>query len=380
MDGLKTCTRCVMDTTDPEIQFDENGVCNHCHRYDYVIKHAVFSGEGGRQKLQKMVDVIRREGEKKQYDCIAGVSGGVDSTYVVYLLKQLGLRPLAVHLDNGWDSEQAVSNIHNALKKLNIDLYTHVIDWEEFKDIQLSFLKSSTSDSEIPSDHALNTLMHQMAEKFRVPYMFAGCNARTESHLPRAWSQGHSDWKYISSVHHQFGSKELKTFPRMDLWTSYRYFSTHMIIYILDYIDYIKKDAIPVLEQELGWKYYGGKHYESIYTRFYQGYILPRKFGYDKRKTHFSSLICAGEITREEALEELKKPTYPLDLQEEDRLYVIKKFGLTEIEFDQIMELSHKRFEDYSSYGKLFSTPIFQSYRLMRFLLFSLCGTYMVFR
>ncbi len=363
MTHYQICTRCVMDTTDPEIEFDEKGVCNHCHYYDERLKNKVFTGEEGRRRLAKIVDDIKREGAGKDYDCVIGVSGGVDSTYVAYKVKELGLNPLAVHLDNGWDSELAVKNIEQVLKKLKIDLYTHVIDWEEFKDLQLAFLKASTPDSEIPTDHAIVSLMCQMTAKIGVKYIVMGYNTRTETHHAKAWSQGHYDWKYIKSVHQRFGRTKLVTFPRMDIWTYLRYRTTQKWINILDYLDYVKKDAMRILQEDLGWKYYGGKHYESIYTRFYQGYILPKKFGYDKRRMHLSSLICSGEMTREEALVELKKEPYPVELQEEDKTYVIKKFDITEAEFERIMNLPQKSFHDYPSYDRLFNSTIYQSVR-----------------
>lgn len=347
------CTRCVMDTSDPEIRFDANGICNHCHDYDVLSAQVNWTGKAGEQELQRIVERIKQEGKGKDYDCVIGVSGGVDSTYVAYKVKQLGLRPLAIHLDNGWDSEMAVKNIENALNKLDIELYTHVIDWEEFRDIQLSFLRASTPDSEIPSDHAIVSIVHQMTEKIGVRYNIWGYNVRTETHLPTSWSQGHWDWLYIKGIHKQFGKRKIKTFPHMTLFDLGRFGRTQERVNLLDYIDYSKKDAMKILESELGWRYYGGKHFESIYTRFYQGYILPRKFGYDKRKTHLSSLICSGEITREQALEELKQPTYDPKLQAEDKEYVTKKLGLTEAEFEAILNLPHKSFADYPSYAKL---------------------------
>jgi len=344
------CNRCVMDTTDPDIQFDSRGICNHCRQYDNAIKKFVFDGREGKEKLSLIVNEIKRSARGNEYDCVIGVSGGVDSSFVAYKVKELGLHPLAVHLDNGWDSELAVKNIELFLKKLNIDLYTHVIDWEEFKDLQLSFLYASTPDSEIPSDHAINAILHRIAHEKKIKYIIYGCNIRTESHLPKAWSQGHLDWKYIKTVHKKFGHLPLKTFPHMNLLALSWYSVTQKTFNVLNYLEYSKKDAIKILENEVGWKYYGGKHFESIYTRFYQGYILPKKFGYDKRRTHLSSLICSGEISRQEALEELKREPYPQELQNQDKEYVIKKFGLSEEEFGRIMNLPIKKFEDFSSY------------------------------
>jgi N-acetyl sugar amidotransferase len=357
----RICTRCLMDTSDPEIRFDEQGVCNHCHDYDRLIQQRVLTGEAGLRYLEKLVEQIKREGRGKPYDCVMGVSGGVDSTYVAYVTKtKLGLRPLAVHMDNGWDSELAVKNIEETLKRLGIDLYTKVLDWEEFKDLQLAFLKASTPDSEIPSDHAIWAVIGDMAEKLKVRYILSGFNVRTETHLPRAWSQGHFDWKYIQSLHKQFGSGKLKTFPQQSLFTYYRRLLTLRRVDILNYLDYSKQEAMQLLERELGWRYYGGKHHESIYTRFYQGYILPSKFGYDKRRSHLSSQICSGEIAREAALAELQKPTYAPSMQEEDREYVAKKLDVSDKEFDAIMNLPRKSFSDYPSYGRVIEGPLFK--------------------
>lgn len=347
--SYRICNRCVMDTTDPGITFDSNGICNHCHQYD-KDNGRFSSAKEKKDALDEILSRVKRAGKNKEYDCLIGVSGGVDSTYVAYLVKELGLRPLAVHLDNGWNSELAVMNIENALKKLDIDLYTHVINWEEFKDLQLSFLKASTPDSEIPSDHAIFALMRRIAKKQNIHYIISGINKRTESHHPGAWSQGHEDWRYIKNVHKQFGTVPLKTFPHSSFWDFYVGRFSSNWINILDYIDYNKQNAKEVLVNQLDWQDYGGKHFESIYTRFFQGYILPLKFGYDKRKMHLSSLICAKEISREEALKELKKEIYPRQLQDEDKEYVIKKFRLTPEEFADIMHLPTKTYFDYPCY------------------------------
>jgi N-acetyl sugar amidotransferase len=315
----RRCVRCVMDTTDPEIVFDETGVCNHCIAFDENNAAHVHGGETGRRMLDAIVQRIRKEGADRQYDCIIGVSGGVDSTFVAWKVKELGLRPLAVHLDNGWDSELAVQNIHLALERLGIDLHTHVLDWEEFRDLQVAFLRASTPDSEIPTDHAIIAALVQAARNHGVRAIISGANHRTESHLPPAWSRGHMDWRYISAVHRRFGSRTLRTFPHLGYFAARRYQTGGGRLDILDYVDYSRDEAVRVLERELGWRDYGGKHHESIYTRFYQGYLLPRKFGFDKRKTHLSSLICSGQLSRPEALAELANPPYPLEQQADDR-------------------------------------------------------------
>ena len=363
---LRTCSRCVMDTSDPNITFDATGVCNLCHSYEVQVARSVHVGELGRARLADLVEAIRRDGTGKRYDCVIGVSGGVDSTYVAWKVKSLGLRPLAVHLDNGWNSEIAVSNISTVLKKVGVDLHTEVLDWEQFKDIQLAFLKASVPDAEVPSDHAIFACLYHTATKTGVRHVITGLNIRTETHMPSAWSDGHVDWGYLKAVHKAHGSgRRLRGFPH---YTFFQYITgfrkTHRTLNILDYVDYSKKEALVFLRDELGWRDYGGKHHESVYTRWYQGVYLPRKFGFDKRRCHFSSRICSGELTRDFALEELKKPTYDPALQEQDCEYVAKKFGLTQAEFDAIMSAPPRRFSDFPSYARLVGGPWYQ--RLMR--------------
>lgn len=348
----QVCTRCVMDSTDPLIRFDKNGICNHCHDYDKSSGESVMTGEEGKRRVDEFAAEAKKAGVGKKYDCIIGVSGGVDSTFVAYKVKEAGLRPLAIHLDNGWDSELAKDNIAKLVKKTDIDLYTYAVDWEEFKDLQLAFLKAATPDSEIPTDHAIVSLLYRMSDESGVRYVVIGRNVRTESHMSPAWSTGHFDWKYIQSVHKQFGSVALKTYPYRTREMEIKYSLKQVWFNILDCVDYVKKDAIKILRREFDWEDYGGKHCESIYTRFFQGYILPKRFGFDKRKSHFSSLICSGEMTREEALEELKKEPYPREMREEDKVYVLKRLGLTEKEFEELMQLPKKTIYDYPSYAR----------------------------
>lgn len=338
-----------MDTSDPEIVFDNDGVCKHCLRYDIELPKRVFSGIEAENKLNHIVDKIKKAGKNKEYDCIVGVSGGVDSTYVAYISKELGLRPLAIHFDNGWNSELAVSNIEKILNKLDIDLFTYVIDWEEFKDLQLSFLKASTPDGEVPTDHAINALLFREASKRGIKYIMSGMNFATESMSVRMWSYGHSDWKYIRAVHNIFGSKSLKRYPHfsfLDLfyWTFVKRIES---VSILNYLDYNKENVMKLLQNELGWIYYGGKHYESVYTRFYQGYVLPKKFNIDKRVGHLSDLIRSGQIARNEALNELNKVGYPDEMQRIDFDFVLKKLDLNKEMFNEIMESENKNFLDY---------------------------------
>lgn len=366
----RRCNRCVMDTTDPEIEFDQDGVCHHCKRYEQMVRDHVHMGEVGARRLGAFVDVIQRDGAGKPFDCVVGLSGGVDSTFVAYQTKALGLRPLLVHLDNGWNSREAAQNIERAVAALGLELYTHTLDREEFRDLQIAFLRASTPDSEIPTDHAIWSLLRIVAEKHGIRHVISGFNVRTESHLPPAWSQGHYDWKYIKTVHRRFGTVPLKTFPHTNFWAYHRSYFTLKRLDLLNYIDYVKQDAMRLMERELGWQYYGGKHYESIYTRFYQGYILPRKFGFDKRKTHLSSLICSGEITREEALAELEREAYPAELQREDLAFVVQKLGLSEAEFDRIMASPKRSYWDFPSYGRFYRSGVYRGvlglYRAVR--------------
>ena len=338
-----------MDTTDPAIQFDVNGVCNHCTAYQNTAASGLRNDEAGQRELQGIIRDMKSAGKGRAYDCIIGVSGGVDSTYAAYLAKEKGLRPLAVHMDNGWDSELAVANIEHVLKKLEIDLITCVLDWEEFKDLQLSFLKASVPDAEIPTDHAIGGVIYKLAREKKISYILTGINIATEGILPGMWTYGVGDWTYIKNVHARFGEKKLCSFPHFShVGTKYyQYVKGLNIVPILDYVPYNKQESMHVLENELGWKYYGGKHYESIYTRFFQGYILPRKFNIDKRKAHLSTLICSGQISREEALKELEKSPYDESMMREDKEYVLKKLCLSEEQFESLMSLPVKSYKDY---------------------------------
>jgi N-acetyl sugar amidotransferase len=348
---FQICTKTVMDTIgDPNITFDENGVCNYYYEFKEKLAIRVPNIDEGKKQLNTIIGKIKQDGIDKQYDCLIGVSGGVDSTYVAYLVNQLGLRPLAVHLDNGWDSELAVKNIENILNKLGIDLHTEVLDWNEFRELQLSFLKASTPDGEIPTDHSIVTVMYTIAAKYNIKYIISGQNFRNEGMLPPSWARGYLDWKYIRSVQKIFGKQKLKTFPHLTV-PQFIYYNTIKgirNISILNYIDFNKDEAMKIIQEELGWQYYGGKHYESIYTRFYQSYILPKKFNIDKRKAHLTCLIIStGEVTREQAIEILKTPTADPKLIEDDMEYVIKKLGITPQYFEDIMKAPIKSIEDY---------------------------------
>jgi N-acetyl sugar amidotransferase len=349
------CKRCVMDTTDTEIKFDENGFCNHCSDFFKNAHLHTYQGNESDKKLQSVVDKIKRRGRNKEYDCLIGISGGVDSSYVTYCSKELGLRPLIVHFDNGWDSELSIKNIENVVKKLEFEYQTYVVDWEEFKDVQIAFLKASVIDMETPTDHAFLAALYKICITFRIKYVITGSNYATECILPQSWSYNAKDLRQLRSIYRKFGSGNLVSFPTLGFFREfyYTYIRGIRLIRLLQYMPYSKTKAIAELNNELGWQYYGGKHYESLFTKFSQAYILPLKFNVDKRKAHLSTLICNGEMTRNEATEILKSELYPSEQLAHDKEYVCKKFGIDETEFNQILTLPVKTYKDYPNSEKL---------------------------
>lgn len=350
MSSYQICTNCIMDTSVPDIEFNGDGVCNYCRAAKERLMRECFVNDTHSGKLEELIADIKREGVGKPYNCIIGVSGGVDSSYVAYLVKrQFGLRPLAIHFDNGWNSGLAVENIELLLNKLEIDLYTHVVDWEEFRDLQLAFLKSSVANSEIPTDHAIIALLYQMTAKYRVRYILHGGNISTESIMPAVWMENALDLRFLRSIYRHFGTRRLTTYPFLGLTRlAYYTFIRHIrYIGVLNYSAYNKEEAMQFLEAEFGWRRYEGKHFESIYTRWFQGYLLPKKFGMDKRIPHFSSLIVSGQMTRTAALEEFKKNPYDSVLAQEDTQYVCRKLGLSQEDFDAIINNPPKALADY---------------------------------
>lgn len=334
---------------DPYITFDENGVCNYFHEYFELEKKHVKKEQEGLDFYTKKIEEIKHIGKNKKYDCILGISGGVDSSYLAYLAKKEGLRPLIVHFDNGWNSELAVKNIENIVSILGFDLYTYVINWEEFKDIQLAYLKASVIDIEAITDHAIAATLYKLAAKYKINYFLSGYNIVTEAILPNAWVFSKLDATNIKSIHKSYGTIPLKTFPFLDAIKK-RYYSLALkieLVPLLNYIEYNKEKVKEILVSELNWKDYGGKHYESVWTRFYQGYILPEKFKVDKRKAHLSTLICSGQITKEQALEELKEPIYVKEQLEVDKEFVLKKLGLPNQNFEQLMKLPPRLHSDF---------------------------------
>ena len=340
-----------MDTTDPEIVFNEDGVCNHCIEAETKLKKNWFPGEVGKEKLEKASKRIREYGKDKEYDCIIGVSGGVDSSYLLHVAtKMMNLRPLVVHVDAGWNSEIAVRNIENLVKALDLDLFTYVVDWEEIKDLQTSYLKSALANQDVPQDHAFFAKLYEFAVNNNIKYVLTGSNMTSESILPSSWGYDAMDAKQLRYIQNKFGSVKLKNYPIISYFEYKIYYPyiKKMVRYApLNWIDYDKNQAIDFLKENYGWKYYGGKHHESRWTKFFQAYYLPDKFNYDKRKAHLSSLIVAGQITREEALEELEQPLYNENDLESDKIYISKKLGLSLPEFERIINKPKKVYTDY---------------------------------
>lgn len=354
------CVNCIMDTSDPEIWFDEKGVCSHCHRFNTIAKPVLDKANSGERlkDLEVILSKIKEKGKNKQYDCLIGISGGVDSTYVAYKVKEFGLKPLAVHFDSGWNSELAVNNIENIVKKLNIDLYTHVVDWDEMKDLQLAFFKASVANCDIPTDHAFLAVLHKVAAKYDIKHVISGSNFATESILPKAWGYNAGDLRHLKSIHKRFGSFKLKRYPTLNFFARYFYYpflKKIRIVELLNYLPYEKKAAKEIISKELEWRDYGGKHYESVFTRFFQAYYLPVKFGFDKRRAHLASLVVSGQMSRDEALAEM---TLPADSQERllsDKEFVAKKLGLNNEQFDNILASPIRTYKDFPCNQWLFS-------------------------
>ena len=362
--AYQQCARCVMDTTDLEITFDENGYCNHCIEFlSKRIRHK-YQGESSDAALEHIVEAMKRDGKGKKYDCAIGLSGGIDSSYAAYAVTQKGLRVLGVHLDNGWNSEEAVLNIKNIAGKLGVDYESYVLNWEEFKDLQLAFLRASVPEAETPTDMAIPAALHYYAEKYGVKYIISGGNFATEGILPKSWHYNAKDMTYFHHIQKTFGTKRLKTFPTFGFQKEmyYKLVKGIKMIYLLNYIPYEKEEAMELLKEKLGWKFYGGKHYESKYTGFIQSYYLHRKHGIDYRKATFSSQICVGDINRDEALEQLQIEPFGQSKVEEEKQYIAKKLGVSQEEFESIINLPKKWYWDYPNDDKKLGF-IYDTYR-----------------
>ncbi|MCT7487112.1 N-acetyl sugar amidotransferase [Aliarcobacter cryaerophilus] len=352
--NYKRCKRCVMDTSVKDIYFDNEGICNYCKEYEINSKNIIFEDkEIKEKKLKNLIKTIKTISKGQEYDCIIGLSGGADSTYVAYLVKQYALKPLVIHMDNGWNSETAVRNIENTVNKLGFDLYTHVIDWNEFKSLQLAYFKAGVLDIEALTDHAIGVIIRRLAKQYKIKYFLSGTNMATESMMPQSWFfDNKMDPVNIKSIYKNFTTEPFpKTFPLFSigeyfLWRFTKYYTT---VSLLNYVEYHKAEAVKVLEKELDYVNYPIKHYESVFTRFYQGYILPNKFKVDKRLPFFSTMIMSKQMTRDEAMQKLAEPAYDSELLQTDKEFVLKKLGFTEDEFESYMNATIHDHLDFSS-------------------------------
>ncbi len=353
--SYQICTQTIMDTTDPNIVFNEKGESDYYVNYKQSIEPNWHTDNRGYKELMIEAEKIKKEGINKDFDCIIGLSGGLDSSYAAYVAKEImGLRPLIFHVDAGWNTEQAVGNIEKLVTGLGLDLYTEVINWQEMKDLQVAFLKSQIADQDMPQDIAFFSGLYKFAKKNKIKYVITGANFSTECcREPEEWGAYPGiDKKLIMDIHKQFGSKQLKSFPIVDILSYkiyYKYVLGMKIFKPLNLVPYNKKEAEKLLFEKYGWEKFQHKHHESRFTRFFEDYWLPRKFGYQKRKAHFSSLILTGQMTRDEALERVSKPELSEDFLQKEFEYVAEKLDLTKEELQKLFEGENKTYNDYKN-------------------------------
>ena len=358
----KICTNCIMDTTDPEITFDEHGVCDFCINHKNKIAPSWDPNNLDVEKLNSLVKKIKKHSKRRKYDCVIGISGGADSSYLVYFVtEKLGLRPLVLTVDTGWNLNVANENVLKIIKKLNLDLETIVVNWEEMKDLQLSFFKSQVPYQDTPQDHVIFAGLYNYAVRHRIKYVLTGANFSTEGvKPPQEWTYL-NDLRFIKDVHKKFGSKKLKTFPLCGMFKYklyYRYIRGMRVVHPLNMIDYKKENAIKELYEKFGWVEYANKHYENVFTRFFEGYYLPKKFGYDKRRVYLSNLVLTNQMSREQALQEIKEQPYDEKLAKQDMEYICDKLDISVDEFIDLMNGENKTFRDYKNNAKLIKFAI----------------------
>lgn len=349
----KMCNNCVMDTTDSKIVFDKKGVCDYCNSYYNDILPNWQPNQNREETLEKIALQIREAGKGKDYDCIIGLSGGTDSSYLTYIAKEkMGLRPLIYTVDTGWNLNVAVENIEKIVKTLGLDMYTEVIDWNEMRDLQLAFFKSQVAYQDFPQDHAIFAGLYNYAVKNNIKYVLTGANNATECVRPPVEWVYLNDITLMKDIHNKYGRVKLKSFPVCSMFKYrlyYPYIKGMKRVAPLDLIDYDKNKAERELKEKFGWEKYENKHYENIFTRFYEGYYLPKKFGYDKRKCYFSNMILTGQMSRAEALSKLSENPYDKKIIQEDMEYIAKKLGLTKEDFEELINGENKSYLDYKN-------------------------------
>lgn len=349
------CANCIMDSSDPNITFDGRAWCDYCNNFEQNIKPNWDTGARGEAELARLADEIRADGRGKDFDCIIGLSGGLDSSYAAYVVKEkMGLRPLLFHVDAGWNTDQAVGNIEKLVDGLGLDLYTEVVNWEEMKDLQVAFMKSQIPDQDLPQDAAFFSALYKFARKHRIKYVITGSNYSTECcREPEEWG-GYLgiDKTLFSDIHRRFGKRPLKTFPLLDILLYkgiYQYVLGMKVAKPLNMVSFVKKDAEDELVRRFGWKPFRHKHHESRFTRFYEDYWLPRKFGFHKRRAHFSSLIMTGQMTRDEALARISRSEMDEHFLQQEFDFVAHKLGLTVDELREIFQGENKTYRDYKN-------------------------------
>lgn len=373
--SYQICKRCVMDTTDSKIRFDQAGVCDHCITFDTKVMPNWHTDEQGEKALMTIVDGIKAEGKGKDFDCIIGMSGGIDSSYLTYLAKEkMGLRPLVFHVDAGWNSQEAVNNIERIVDRLGLDLFTEVIDWEEMRDLQLAFFKAGVPHIDTPQDHAFFATMYNFAEKYNVRHILTGANYSTECvRNPIEWMYYQSDSVQLKDIHQKHGTRPLRNFPITSILRHkiyLRYWRKIQVVTPLNYLPYHKADAMRLLQEKYGWQPYPQKHFESRFTRFYEGFWLPTKFGYDVRRVQYSSLILTGQMTRAEAIERLKQPPLDPEIARQEFDYVATKIGITSEELRRYLEQPNRTYRDFKSQENVYKIGA----RVMRMLGMELGG------
>lgn len=349
----RRCARCVMDTSDPAITFDTSGVCNHCRDFESVTRANWFPNEEGVARWGAIVETIKTAGQGKEYDCILGLSGGVDSSYLALKVREWGLRPLVMHVDAGWNSELAVANIEALVKYCDYDLQTHVVDWEEMRDLHLAYLRAGVANQDVPQDHIFFASLYHFATSNGIRYVLSGGNIATEGIFPKAWHGSAMDAINLKAIHRKYGERPLQNYRTIgffDYYVWYPFVKGMRTVRPLNYMPYDKAQALKELQENFGYKPYARKHGESLFTKLFQNFYLPERFGYDKRLPHLSSLIASGQMSRDEALAKLSEPLYDPEEFEVDVEYFCKKLRISRSEFEKLMQAPVHHYSDFPNW------------------------------